>query len=88
MTLLTREKIMNELYDSVDYNNLKFEHKDVSFYGCKNSKKFNAIQSSRINVSEVKNEQNEFLNKLSNIKFDEQMMNNKKWLIILIIFTN
>ena len=52
--------------------------KDVSFYGYKNSKKLNAIQSSRINVSEVKNEQNEFLNKLSNIKFDKQMMNNKK----------
>ena len=31
-----RKKIMSQLYDSVDYNNLKFEYvgltKDVSFY--------------------------------------------------------
>ena len=31
-----REKIMNELYDSVDYNNLQFEYigstKDARFY--------------------------------------------------------
>ena len=36
MILLTKEKIMSELHDSVDYNNLKFEYidptKDVSFY--------------------------------------------------------
>ena len=37
-----RRKIMKELYDDVDYNNLKFEYigptKDVSFYEYKNSK--------------------------------------------------
>ena len=37
MILLTKEKkMMSELYDSVDYNNLKLEYvgptKDVSFY--------------------------------------------------------
>ena len=37
MTLLTKEKkIMSELYDSVDYNNLNFEYvgptKSVNFY--------------------------------------------------------
>ena len=36
MILLTKEKIMSELHDSVDYNNLKFEYigptKYVSFY--------------------------------------------------------
>ena len=64
---------MSELYDSVDYNKLKFDYvgptKDVSFYEYKDSKKlFNAIQNNRIKFSKVKNKQNEFLNKLSNIK--------------------
>ena len=40
---------MNELYDSVDYNNLKFEYKgptkDVSFYEYMDCKElFNAIK--------------------------------------------
>ena len=26
MNLLTRKELMSELYDSVDYNNLKFEY--------------------------------------------------------------
>ena len=64
---------MSELHDSVDYNNLKFEYvsptKDVSFYEYMDSEElFNAIKSSQIKFSEVKNKQNEFLNKLSNIK--------------------
>ena len=51
---------MNELYDSVYYNNLKFVYvgptKDVSFYEYKNSKElFNAIKNSQIKFSEVKN---------------------------------
>ena len=63
---------MSELYSSVDYNNLKFENvgssKDVTFYEYKDSKElFNAIKSSQIKLSEVKNKQNEFLNKLSNL---------------------
>ena len=50
MNLLMKEKkIMSKLYDSIDYNNLKFEHvgptKDVSFYEYKDSKElFNAIK--------------------------------------------
>ena len=43
MILLTKEKkIMSELHDSVDYNNLKFEYvgptKDLSFYEYMDSK--------------------------------------------------
>ena len=46
---------MSELYDSVDYNNLKFEYvgltKDGSFYEYKDSKElFNAIKKIRLNV--------------------------------------
>ena len=59
-----RKKIMSELYDSVDYNNLKFEYigptKDPSFYEYMYSKELcNAIKNNRIKFSEVKNKQNE-----------------------------
>ena len=58
-----RKEIMTELYDSVDYNNLKLEYvgptKDVSLYEYRNSKElFNAIRNSQIKFSEAKNKQN------------------------------
>ena len=74
-----RKELMSELYDSVDYNNLNFEYigptKDVSFYEYKDSKElFNAIKNNQIKFSEVRylvrKTQNEFSNKLSNIKID------------------
>ena len=57
-----RKELMSKLYDSVDYNNLKFEYvgltKDVSFYEYKNSKElFNMIKNSQIKFSEAKNKQ-------------------------------
>ena len=78
-----RKELMSELYDSVDYNNLKFEYmgptKDVSFYEYKDSKElFNAIKSNQIKFSEVKNKQNEFLNKLSNIKIGKKTLEQKE----------
>ena len=74
-----RKELMNKLYDSVDYNNLKFEYvgptKDVSFYEYMDSKElFNAIKNNQIKFSEVKNKQNEFLNKLSNIKIGKKKL--------------
>ena len=68
-----RKKIMSKLHDSVDYNNLKFNNggptKDIIFYKYKDSKDlFNTIRNNQIKFSEIKNKQNEFLNKLSNIK--------------------
>ena len=50
-----RKDLMKELYNSVDYNNLKFEYvdptKDVSFYEYKDSKElFNAIKIIRLNL--------------------------------------
>ena len=74
---------MSELHDSVDYNNLKFEYvgptKDVSFYEYMDSKEpFNAIKNNQIKFGEVKNKQNEFLNKLSNIKIGKKLTNKKK----------
>ena len=72
-----RKELMSELYDSVDHNNLKFEYigptKDVSFYEYMDSKElFNAIKNSRIKFSEVKNKQNEFLNKLNEVKIGKK----------------
>ena len=74
---------MSELYDSVDYNNLNFEYvgptEDVIFYGYMNSKEhFNAIKNNQIKFSEVKNKQNAFLNKLSNIKIGKKSLEQKK----------
>ena len=50
--------LMKELYDKVDYSNLKFEYvgpnKNVSFYEYKNSKElFSAIKNNRINFDDV-----------------------------------
>ena len=70
--------IMSELYDSVDYNNLKFEYvgptKDVGFYEYIDSKeRFNKIKNNQIKFRiKVKNKQNEFLNKLTNRKIGKR----------------
>ena len=68
-----RKELMNDLYDSVGYNKLNFEYvcptKDVSFYKYRDSKElFNAIKNSQIRFSQAKNKQNEFLNKLNEVK--------------------
>ena len=74
---------MNKLYDSGDYNNLIFEYvgraKDVSFYGYMDSKElFNAIRDKKIGFSEAKNKQNDFLNKLSNIRIGRKTLEQEK----------
>ena len=74
---------MNKLYDSVDYNNLKFEYmtkaKDVSFYEYRDSKElFNAIRDGKIGFSEAKNKKNEFLSKLTNIKIGKKTLGQKE----------
>ena len=78
-----RKELMSELYDSVDYNNLKFEYvgptKDVSFYEYMDSKElFNAIKNNQIKFNEIKNKQNEFLNKLSNKKIGKKSSTTKR----------
>ena len=77
-----RKKIMSELYDRVDYNNLNFEYvgptESVSFYGYMNSKElFNAIKNNQIKFSEVKNKKNNFLKKLDEVKMVKKLMNDK-----------
>ena len=75
--------MLSELHDSADYNDLKFEYvgpnKDVRFYEYNDSKElFNAIKNNQIKFSEVKNKQNEFLNKLSNIKIGKKNCRTKR----------
>ena len=72
-----RKELMSDSYNSVDYNNLNFEYvgptEDVSFYEYRNSKElFNAIKNSQIKFSEAKNKQNEFLNKLNEVKIGKK----------------
>ena len=64
-------------------NKLKFEYvgptKDVSFYEYMDSKEFfNAIRDNKIGFNEAKNKQNDFLNKLTNIKIGKKNLTNKK----------
>ena len=74
---------MNKLYGSVDCNNLKFEYvgptKNVSFYDYRDSKElFNTIRDGKIGFSVVKNKQNDFLNKLTNIKIGRKTQEQEK----------
>ena len=73
---------MSELCDSVDYNNLKFEYvgptNDVSFSEYIDSKElFNAIKNDEIRFDEARKKQDEFLNKLSNIKIGKKTTKQK-----------
>ena len=74
---------MNKLYDSVDYNNLKFEYEgsteDVSFYEYMDSKElFNAITDNKIVFREAKNKQNDFLNNITKIKIGRKTLKQVK----------
>ena len=84
-----RKDLMKELYDRIDYNNLKFEYvnknKDVSLYEYMDSKQlFSTIKNNQINFADqinfddVVKRQNEFLNKLSNIKIGKKKSRTKR----------
>ena len=78
-----RKKVMKKLDDSDDYNNLKFEYvgptKDVRFYDYMDATElFSAIKNTQIKFSGVINKQNEFLNKLKNIKIGKKTIEQKE----------
>ena len=78
-----RKELMNKLYDSIDYNNLKLEYvgptEDVSFYEYRDSKElFNAIRDNKIGFSEAKSKQNDFLSKLTDIKICRKTFEQEK----------
>ena len=53
--------------------------KDVSFYEYRDSKELlNAIRDGKIGFSEAKNKQDEFLNKLTNIKIGKKNSRTKR----------
>ena len=74
---------MSELYDGVDYINLKFEYvgptDDVSFNEYMDSKEpFNVIKNDQIRLDEAIQKQDEFLNKLNNIKIGKKKTKKKR----------
>ena len=83
--LINKKKdLMKELHDSVDYKNLNFKYvdpknNDVSFYGYRNSKElFSIIKNHQITFDDALKKQNEFLNKLSNIKIGKKNSEQKE----------
>ena len=83
-----KKRVLSELHDNVDYNNLKFEQigptKDATFYEYMGSKElFSAIKNNQIKCSEVKNKQNKFLNKINNIKIGKKTDEQKEVIIYL-----
>ena len=88
-----RKELMSELYDSIDYNNLKFEYvgsiKDVSFYEYKDSKDlFNMIKNSQIKFSDAKNKHNNFLKKLNKVKMGNKTIEQRETISNLENFIN
>ena len=76
-----RKDLMKKLYDSVDYNNLKFENvsptKDVSEY-MDSRELFNSIKYNKINFNDMIKRQSEFLNKLNIIKIGSKTLKQKE----------
>ena len=68
---------MNELYESVDKNNLKFEYvgttQDVSFYKYMYSKElFRKIINNRLKFDDVLQRQEELLKKINEVKIGKK----------------
>ena len=80
--IIKRKRIMNEFYESVDYNNLKFEYegptKDVRFYECIDSRElFDKIKNNQIRFDDGLKRQKELLKKLSEIKMGKKTTEQK-----------
>ena len=75
--------MINKLYESVDYNNLKFEDvsftKDVSFYEFMNFKElFDRIKNNQVMFNEAIEKQKLFLNELNNVKIGKKTFEQKE----------
>ena len=78
-----RSGLMKELYDHVDYNNLKFDFvgptRDVNFDEYMDSKElFNKIKDNKIHFDDPVKRQNEFLNKINNVKIGKKTIKQKE----------
>ena len=75
---------MKESYDKVDYKNSNFKYVDpknneVGFYEYANSKELvSEIKNNQINFDDALKRQNEFLNKLGNIKISKKNSKTKR----------
>ena len=83
---------MNELYESVDKNKLKFEYvgntKEVTFYEYMDSREpFDKIKNNQLKFDDALKRQEEFLKKSNEVKQVEKTINKTTRLIILISFT-
>ena len=84
MILLTKQKaIMNELYESVDRNILKFEYigptKDVSFYEYMDSKElFSEIKNNRLKFDDALKKQEGLFKKINEVKIGKKTLEQKK----------
>ena len=84
MILLAKEKkIMSELYDSIDYNNLNFEYvgptKDVSFYEYMDSKElFSEIKNNRLKFDDALKKQEGLFKKINEVKIGKKTLEQKK----------
>ena len=75
--------MINKLYESVDYNNLKFEDvsftKDVRFYEFMNFKElFDRIKNNQVMFNEAIEKQKLFLNELNNVKIGKKTFEQKE----------
>ena len=74
---------MNELHDSVDYNNWKFEYvgptNNVSFYEYIDSKGlFNVIKNNQLKFDDALKRQEELLNKINEVKIGKKTLELKE----------
>ena len=75
--------MINELYGSVDYNNLKFEYvgstKNINFYKFMDSEElFNKIKNNQIMFNDALKKQKLFLDELNDVKIGKKHLNKKK----------
>ena len=85
--------IINKLYESVDYNNLKFEYvgptKDVSFYEFMDSKEvFGKIKNNQIGFIDALEKPKLFLNKLNDVKTGKKTPEQKEMITNFKSFTS
>ena len=77
-----RKGIMNELYEKVDRNNLKFDYidptKDVNFYEYMDSKElFSELKNNRLKFDDALKIQKELLKKINEVKIGKKPLNKK-----------
>ena len=78
-----RKSIMNELYGSVDKNNLKFDYvgptEDVSFYKHMDFKElFSEIKNNRLKFDDAVKRQKELLKKINEVKIGKRPLEQKE----------